>query len=91
MKPFKILSWKPSRRSSLEQDIYGGTVGDVFTVAGRVRVYSFPGNERNRAFTSFETYYRGQSHCARVPRHYRPSWLVRLADRFASQIVHADD
>jgi hypothetical protein len=87
MKPlnFKIDRWQPRREKRWERDHHGSRIAHLFTQQGIVEVYSFPGDQTQKAFTSFQLWVYPNIYQTTLKRCYHDRWLRRLARDFAHQ------
>lgn len=84
---FEIQSWRPRHEKKWEHRDDGSQSAEIYTDAGVVSVFAFPGDDRREGFTSLEVYYSGETHLATLPKHYHERWLRRLAFEFAYQVM----
>ena len=84
---FDIHSWRPRHEKKWDHNDDGSLSAEIYTDAGVVSVFTFPGDDRHREFTSLEVYYSGETHLATLPKHYHERWLRRLASEFAYRVM----
>lgn len=82
-----IYRWRPCEQyAQLKMGPSGELDGYVRTFIGRVEVFSFNGDDRNRAFTTFTLDYWDARWQLRLGRAYHRRWLTRLANAFAAEV-----
>lgn len=84
-----IKRYAPLSEKKWSIDQHGSRVAKLYTCYGLIEVYSFPGDDKQGAFTSLETYAYPHVYHATLPRHYHDRWLMRLAMDFGCRVYNA--
>jgi hypothetical protein len=79
----KIDRWKPRTPKRWERDQHGSRIATLRLEQGVVEVYSFPGDEKQKAFTALEMFIWPHAYQISLKRHYHDRWIPRLARDFA--------
>ncbi len=61
----------------------GAIEARIYTVAGIVEVFTWPGDAQNPAFCKLQMFVHPHIYIRRLPRHYHERWIRRLAYRFS--------
>lgn len=85
----EVNSYVPSRETLWEVNRSDGSgKARIHSHFGVVAFFTFPGDDRHRAFTTLEMYYRGRVyHATLEEKFYSPRWWRRLAYGFADQVT----
>jgi hypothetical protein len=85
----KIKRYEPELERLWEHRTDGSFRAWIYTSLGLVEFFTFPGDERYRAFTNLQMYIAPNVYASAIPRHYHDRWARRLARQFAER-CHAD-